>query len=235
MCTPRQRWMGPTMSSNRWDHLLVGNSSSDAEAVTDWRNLVEPPHLAELVAITGNERVTGELLFVWVGVARQFAAADEDLFTGDTASTDAVRLARLRSAVGLISDLVPLLDTELAWLVASQTNGFTEGPDVAVAVEAKVLEVARSLVVLRGDIERAAQAIKPKKGRPLRPTPPLLLLISLTSRLEEIGLKFSAAENSKMVRAVRLFWQAAGLEGDPRDQIRTLLAKRVAGAKSRGA
>lgn len=182
--------------------------------------------LAELAAIIGDERETQRLLFVWTGMASMFAGERDDFFTGPDPETDAERIKKMRSASEHIAALLPLLDRRMAWLLAVQTPGFDDGPDVAHQAEARLAGVAQSLADLRSDIERAAVAIKPRKGRQLRPTPPVMLLVSLVGSLEELGVPFSDAENSKMVRAVRLFWQAAGLDGDPRDQIRSLKTRR---------
>lgn len=182
--------------------------------------------LAELSAIIGDERETQRLLFVWTGMARMFAGEREDFFTGPDPETDAERLKKMRSAVEHIAALVPLLDRRMAWLVAVQTPGFDDGPEVAHQSEERLAWLVQSLEALRCDIDRAAVAIKPRKGRPLRPTPPVLLLVSLTGSLEDLGVPFSDAENSKMVRAVRLFWHAAGLDGDPRDHMRSLKSRR---------
>lgn len=182
--------------------------------------------LSELAAIIGDEQETLGLLFHWTCMASVYGDVREDFFTGLDPETDAERVRKMRSAVEHIDALLPLLDRRMAWLIALQTPGFSDGPEVAHQIEARLDGLGQSLTALRLDIERAAVAIKPKKGRPLRPTPPVVLLVSLTGRLEELGVPFSDAENSKMVRAVRLFWQAAGLDGDPRDHVRSLKARR---------
>lgn len=191
-----------------------------AQLLAGWQEL------SELTAIIGDERETQRLLFVWTGMASMFAGERDDFFTGPDPETDAERVKKMRSAVEHIDALLPLLDRRMAWLIAVQTPGFDDGPEVAHQTEDRLDGLGQSLAALRLDIERAAVAIKPKKGRPLRPTPPLMLLVSLTGSLEELGVPFSDAENSKMVRAVRLFWQAAGLDGDPRDHIRSLKTRR---------
>lgn len=183
--------------------------------------------LAELATIIGDERETQRLLFTWTNMARQFAGERDEFFFGAAPEADAERLKKMRSAVDHISALIPLLDRRMAWLVAVQTPGFDHGPEVAEATERRLAGVVQSLQSLRGDIERAAVAIKPRKGRPLRLTPPVMLLVSLICSLEDLGVPFSDAENSKMVRAVRLFWQAAGLDGEPRDHIRSLKTRRA--------
>lgn len=181
---------------------------------------------AELVAIIGDERETLRLLFVWGSMARLFADAGEDYFTGPDPETDAERLKKMRSAASHIAALVPLLDRRLAWLLAVQDPCFQEGPEVAERQEERLASLVHSLSTLGNEIERAAAAIAPKKGRPLRLTPPLMLLVSLVKSLEDLGVPFSDAENSKMVRAVRLFWQAVGFASDPRDLIRSIKARR---------
>jgi hypothetical protein len=190
------------------------------KVLTGWQEL------AELVAIIGNERETQRLLFTWTNMAGLFAGEQDDFFTGPDPEKDAERLKKMRSVVKHISALIPLLDPRTAWLVAVAAPRFSEGPEVADAAEARLSGLVQSLASLRTDIEHAAASIKPRKGRPLLPTPLVMLLVSLVGHLEELGVAFSDAENSKMVRAVRLFWQAAGLDGDPRDSIRTLKARR---------
>lgn len=191
------------------------------EVLAGWKEL------AELAAIIGDERETRRLLFVWTGMAQAFAGESGEFFTGPDPETDADRLKKMRSAVGHIEALLPLLDRRMAWLLALQSPSFDCGPEVAESTEERLSDLAQSLASLRIDIESAATAIQPRKGRPLRATPPIVLLVSLVGGLEELGVPFSDAENSKMVRAVRLFWQAAGLDGEPRDQLRTLRARRA--------
>lgn len=191
------------------------------ELLAGWKEL------AELAAIIGDERETRRLLFVWTGMANAFAGDGDDFFTGPDPETDADRLKKMRAAVGHIEALLPLLDRRMAWLLALQSPSIYSGPEVAESTEERLSEVAQALTSLRVDIERAAAAIQPRKGRPLRPTPLIVLLVSLVGSLEGLGVPFSDAENSKMVRAVRLFWQAAGLDGEPRDQLRTLRARRA--------
>lgn len=185
--------------------------------------------LAELAVIIGDERETKRLLFTWTNMARDIAGVGDDFLTGPAPEKDAEMLKKMRSAAGHLSALIPLLDRRMAWLVAVGTPGFSDGPEVAESADARLSDVVESLVSLKSDIDRSAAQLAPKKGRQLRPTPKVLLLISLVASLKELGVKFSDAENSKMVRAVRLFWQAAGLEGDPRDQIRTLKSRQKGG------
>lgn len=191
------------------------------ELVAGWKEF------ADLVSIIGNERETQRLLFVWTSMAHAFAGERDDFFTGPEPEADAERLRKMQSASSHISALIPLLDRRMAWLLAVVSPGFHEGPEVAASTEARLTDVAQSLEALRTDIDRAVASIKPRKGRPLRPTPSVMLLVSLIGSLKGLGVVFSDAENSKMVRALRLFWQAAGLEGDPRDLIRTLKARRA--------
>ncbi len=182
--------------------------------------------LGELVAIIGNERETRRLLFVWTNMAALFSDEAEDFFTGPDPETNAEALARMRAAMDHISALAELLDRRMAWLVSVKSPGFHEGTEVAEATEGRLADIVATLQSLRADIHRATEAIQVRNGRQLRPTPPLMLLLTLTSNLQELGVPFSAGENSKMVRAVRLFWQAAGLDGDPRDTLRTLGKRR---------
>lgn len=181
--------------------------------------------LSELSTIIGDERETQRLLFVWTNMAGMFASQPDDFFTGPDPETDAEQIKKMKAAVVHIEGLIPLLDRRMAWLLAVQTPGFKEGPDVAQQTEDRLAGLVQSLAALQLEIERAAGAIKPRKGRQLRLTPHLMILVSLIGSLKKLGVPFSDAENSKMVRAVRLFWQAAGLDGDPRDQIRSLKAR----------
>lgn len=180
-------------------------------------------YLAELTTIIGDEPEALRLLFVWTGMAEKFGGERQDFFTGPNPQTDAQRTKKLHAAAKHISALLPLLDKRTAWLVAVASPGFNEGPEVATAMEERLASLVHQLSELRADIERATGAIPPpKKGRQLQLTPRVMLLVSLIGSLKNLGVKFSDGENSKMVRAVRIFWQAAGFEGDPRDLVRSL-------------
>lgn len=197
------------------------------EILTGWKEL------PKLAAIIGNEEGARRLLFVWTNMASPIAGDCDDFFTGPGPETDAERLKKMRSAAAHISALTPLLDQRMAWLVAVAMPGLSDGPEVADSTEVRLANVVASLESLLTDINRAAAQIKPKKGRQLRLTPSVVLLVSLIGNLKDLGVKFSVAENSKMVRAVRLCWEAAGLEGDPRDQMRTLHARQKGGVNDR--
>lgn len=192
--------------------------------------LVDVKKVEELAALIGDRRDAQRILFVWVELVRCFFGASDDFFTGPAPETDAERVKKLRSAAKHIAALVPLLDQRMAWLVAVQTPGFRDGPKVSNRTERRLARLVHSLASLQADIERAAVANKPRKGRPLRPAPTVLHLVQLIANLKDVGVPFSAAENSKMVRAVRLCWEAAGLDGDPRDLIRSLKTKKMQGA-----
>jgi hypothetical protein len=137
--------------------------------------------------------------------------------------TEAVERKRLADARRYMVELLPLLDNRLAWRTAINRPGFLDGPEVAEANEQRVETLKASIGELLDDLDATLKNLPPvARGASVQLTPLLLSTLSLTNDLEEAGVKRSSAESSKMIRALRICWEAAGLTGDPRDSLRML-------------
>ncbi|MDP3809431.1 MAG: hypothetical protein Q8Q78_00370 [Hydrogenophaga sp.] len=181
----------------------------------------------ELISIIGDAATTDHVIFEWCSRAAVLGNSPADFLTGPDPETDGQRSKKLQGVLTHIDALTSSLDRRTSWLIACASPGFFDGPEVAEETETRLAVLVRELDRLGADVRRAERAIPaPQKGRQLHPSPRLVLLISLVADLQDAGIPFSAAENSKMVKAVRIFWSAVDFDGDPRDLLRTLHKRR---------
>lgn len=177
---------------------------------------------SELTSVIGDAENANRIILVWCGIAAQFGGAAADLFTGPDPESDALRAKKLSEVEVHIDALTKLLDHRTSWLVACATPGFYDGPEVAEETEDRIAALVSDLERLRVEVARAARAVPaPKRGRKVHLSPRVMLMVTLVAELTQVGIPFSVAENSKMVRAARILWAAVEFEGDPRDLLRT--------------
>ena len=184
--------------------------------------------LKELALLLGNEVEAQSILFMWRSMASIYGDGAPNIFTESHRKTDAQRLTDLRLTLDHIEGLIPLLDDRLSWVTACDMPGMFDGPEVAEENEVRIAALKASLVVLREDVALTIKKLPPvARGRKLELTPRVMLTIRLISRLKEAGLPTGTGERSKMVRAVRVCWDAIGFDGDPRDLMRSLEKRRA--------
>lgn len=182
----------------------------------------------ELTLILGDECAARSILGRFQSLAAVYGDAPADAFTARDGLTENERQKRLKLTLAHLENLIPLLDERLAWVTACYLPGFTDGPDVAEQNERRIEALRMPLQELRDDLARALDLAAPvRPGKPFRPTPQVMLMLTLKAELEEGGIAFATGESSKFVRAARVCWGAVGFENDPRDLLRTL-AKRGA-------
>lgn len=180
-------------------------------------------YLKELGAILGSVGKAYAILFPWLGMVQIYGDAPKQSFTGGESRTDAKQLKQLKAVLGHIDALMPFLNDRLAWVTACASPEILEGPEIATEYEHRIGAIKESLTWLRSNVNTAKVKIPPiKAGRSLELTPKLMLLVSLLAHLKEAGIPMGTGERSKMVRAVRTCWDAAGFEGDPRDLLRSM-------------
>ena len=183
-------------------------------------------YLKELRLILGNADVADEILGTWLGMAAIYGDTPKKFFTGGDVCTAARRLDDLNTVLGHIDGLIPLLNNRLAWVTACNTPEILEGPEIAAEYEQRMAAIKESLSWLRVNVNLAVEKSPPvHRGRSLELTPKLMLIVSLIACLKEAGIPMGTGERSKMVRAVRTCWDAAGFEGDPRDLLRSMEKK----------
>lgn len=189
---------------------------------------VSKEHSEELAQLLGDESAAKCILLNWSAMAAIYGDAVPGWFTGNVKKTAAERLDGLRVALSHIDGLIPLLDDRFAWVIACSMPGMSDGPEVAEENELRIAALKVSLVVLREDLTRTIKNSPPvARGRTLELTPRVMLIINLISQLKEAGLPMGTGERSKMVRAVRVCWDAVGFDGDPRDLMRSLEKRRA--------
>lgn len=185
----------------------------------------------ELISIIGDAEKTDRVIYDWCARAAVLGNAPTDFLTGPDPGTDAERTKRLGQIQTHIDALIPLLDRSTSSLIAWASPGIFDGPEVAYETESRLVALRFDLERLGADVRRAVLAAPAAgRGRPLRPTPRVVLMIALMADLRDVGIPSSAAENSKMVRAARILWSSAEFAEDPRDLLRTLLGRQKRGA-----
>ena len=185
-------------------------------------------YVDELAELLGSMDEAQSILSKWLAMASIYRGAPLDTFTGEDSESNSQRLTRLKTALAHVEGLIPLLDDRLAWVTACYMPGMTDGPEVAEDNEQRINALKTSLCALREDLARAVEKSPPVvRGRTLELTPRLMLTIDLISRLKEAGLPMSTGERAKMVRAMRVCWEAANIDGDPRDLLRSLEKRRA--------
>lgn len=182
--------------------------------------------LKELTPLIGDAEAARGILLSFLAMAEIYGDMPRGTFTAKDGLTEGIRKTRLTATNSHLKALVPLLDDRLAWVTACYMPGFSDGPEIAEQNELRIREIQTQLKGLLADLTHALDRLPAvKSGRQFRATPYVMLMISLVAGLKEAGVKFSSAENSKLVRAVRICWSAAGFEGDPRDLVRTLAGR----------
>jgi hypothetical protein len=134
------------------------------------------------------------------------------------------RLARVKAARRHAAALWELVDDDMApALVLGSAPGY-EDVDMAIA---RLEEMKGSLRQLATALNQTATFVRVSPGRPRqRRTSEMWLLKSCRKLLLEAGLRDGTADRSRMVSAIRICWEVAGLEGDVRDLLRDLRKER---------
>ena len=185
-------------------------------------------YVDELAELLGSMDEAQSILSKWLPMASIYRGAPLDTFTGEDSESNSQRLTRLKTALAHVEGLIPLLDDRLAWVTACYMPGMSDGPEVAEDNEQRIDALKTSLCALREDLARAVKKSPPVvRGRTLELTPRLMLTIDLISRLKQAGIPMSTGERAKMVRAMRVCWEAANIDGDPRDLLRSLEKRRA--------
>lgn len=184
---------------------------------------VSDEYLKELGTILGSVDTAHKILVPWLGMVQVYGDAPKNSFTGGESRTDAKQLKQLTAVLGHIDALMPFLNDRLAWVTACASPEILEDPEIATEYEHRIGAIKESLDWLRSNVNTAKVKIPPiKAGRSLELTSKLMLLLSLVANLKEAEIPMGTGERSKMVRAVRICWDAAEFEDDPRDLLRSL-------------